>query len=391
MNPTCDIVVPTVGRPSLHPLLWALAEQVDAGPTVPARPRVIVVDDRTRPDGPLLGPTAPCHAPTVPCRPSVEVVQSGGRGPAAARNVGWRRSFAQWVAFVDDDVMPGDRWWLTLLADIGRAGPGIGGVQGRIVVPGPEGRRATDHERNVGGLADARWATADMAYRRTALAVVGGFDDRFRRAYREDADLALRIRRAGFGLMVGDRHVVHPVGAAPWWASVARQRGNADDALMRRVHGARWRVEAEAPPGAYRAHLVASVGLAAAVVGASARRPRMAGVGALVWSASLARFAWRRIVLGPRTPGEIAAMVATSVAIPVVAVWHRAAGAWRFRAAEPWDRPSAARLTAPVGAGHPAWPHTSSVANAAGDDGDVEARPAASPARTAGITSDTVR
>ena len=34
-----------------------------------------------------------------------------------------------------------------------------------------------------------------MAYRRAALVAVDGFDERFPRAYREDADLALRVRR----------------------------------------------------------------------------------------------------------------------------------------------------------------------------------------------------
>jgi hypothetical protein len=340
----------------------------------------------------MLEPAGPHGAQTAPWWALVEVVQSGGRGPAAARNVGWRRSDAEWVAFLDDDVMPGDRWWPTLLADLGRAGPRIGGVQGRIVVPTPQRRRPTDHERNVGGLADACWATADMAYRRTALDAVGGFDERFRRAYREDADLALRIRRAGFGLAVGDRHVVHPVGAARWWASLARQRGNADDALMRRMHGPRWRAEADAPPGAYRAHLIVSVGLGAAVVGAAVRRPRLAAAGALVWSAATGRFAWRRLAPGPRTPGEVGAMVATSAAIPIAAVWHRAAGAWRFRAAKPWDRSSPARLSPPIGTRHLMSHHTSSLTNPGVDEGNVVVRLAAgAPVRAAGMTSEIVR
>ena len=35
-----------------------------------------------------------------------------------------------------------------------------------------------------------------------------------------------------------------------------------------------------------------------------------------------------RIAPGPRTPAEVAAMVLTSVALPPVAVWHRARGRW---------------------------------------------------------------
>jgi hypothetical protein len=36
-----------------------------------------------------------------------------------------------------------------------------------------------------------------MTYRRAALTEAGGFDERFPRAYREDADLALRVRDHG--------------------------------------------------------------------------------------------------------------------------------------------------------------------------------------------------
>ena len=74
-------------------------------------------------------------------------------------------------------------------------------TQGRIVVPVPA--RPTDWERNVSGLEHARWATADMAYRRDVLAAVGGFDERFPRAYREDADLGLRVTAAGWRIVDG--------------------------------------------------------------------------------------------------------------------------------------------------------------------------------------------
>ena len=45
-----------------------------------------------------------------------------------------------------------------------------------------------------------------MAYRRSALIAVGGFDERFPRAFREDADLALRLLDRGWHLRRGDRH-----------------------------------------------------------------------------------------------------------------------------------------------------------------------------------------
>ncbi|HEX2104242.1 MAG TPA: glycosyltransferase, partial [Solirubrobacteraceae bacterium] len=221
-----DIVVPTAGRPSLQRLLDALA----TGDGVPPR-ALILVDDRPAGSGPL--------AATVPDGISarVEVLFGGGRGPAAARNIGWRAARAQWVVFLDDDVVPAVDWRARLQHDLRALGPRDAASQGRIRVPLREGRRATDWERNVAGLERARWVTADMVIRRAALRAVGGFDERFPRAYREDADLALRLRAAGFGLRLGDRETLHPVPPADRWVSVRKQAGNADDALMAALHG----------------------------------------------------------------------------------------------------------------------------------------------------------
>ncbi|MEV0718645.1 glycosyltransferase, partial [Asanoa sp. NPDC050611] len=77
-----SIVVPTLRRPSLRVLLDALTAQVGADPV-----EIILVDDRA------------------------------GRGPAAARNRGWRAARGDWVVFVDDDVVPDPGWWRCLRSD----------------------------------------------------------------------------------------------------------------------------------------------------------------------------------------------------------------------------------------------------------------------------------
>lgn len=140
--------------------------------------------------------------------------------------------------------MPEPGWPARLAADLAALPPEAAGSQGRVTVPLPDDRPPTDWERNTAGLADADWITADMAYRRRVLAGLGGFDERFRRAYREDADLALRALDAGHALVRGERRVTHPVRPAGFWASVRAQAGNADDVLMWRVHGTSWRTRA---------------------------------------------------------------------------------------------------------------------------------------------------
>ena len=304
------IVVPTVGRPSLHRLLASLAGAVGPLPTT-----VVLVDDRRRPAAPLV------YAPPGRLRDRLTVLTGPGRGPAAARNVGWRAVTSPWVAFLDDDVELTHDWLEALARDLSVSGD-VAATQGRIVVPLPTDRRPTDWERNVAGLEHARWATADMAYRRAALVAVGGFDERFRRAYREDADLALRVTRRGWRIVTGDRTVRHPVRPAGPWVSVVLQRGNADDVLMRARHGAGWRDAAGTPRGTRRRHLLTSgAALMAPVALLRGRRPP-ATVAVAAWAALTLHFAWYRIAPGPRTMPEVATMLATSVAIPVAATWH---------------------------------------------------------------------
>ncbi|MBO0745504.1 MAG: HAD-IIIA family hydrolase, partial [Candidatus Dormibacteraeota bacterium] len=304
MTDAVTVVVPTVGRPSLGRLLNSLAEQ-DAGTPI----RVLVVDDRRRPDGPL----------PVPDGVPVMVVRSGGRGPAAARNAGWRVAETPWIAFLDDDVVCPPGWSAALRRDLEGA---VDGSQGRVRVPRASGRAATDWERQVQGLERARWATADMAYRRQVLESLGGFDERFRRAYREDADLALRARRGGYRLAAGERWVEHPVPPADPWVSVRRQAGNQDDALLLAKYGWGWRDAIEAPPGRRPSHLATAALGGMAVAALLGRRHRAASIAGAAWAGATAAFAGERIRLGPRTPVEIATMALTSVAIPPVATGY---------------------------------------------------------------------
>jgi len=328
------IVVPTIGRPSLRRLLDSLCRS--AGPRFDA---LVIVDDRPG-DRPPLELTG--HAPWLAGR--LTVPRSGGYGPAAARNVGWRSVRADWVVFLDDDVQVSADWLADLAADLASAEPDVAGVQGRVAVPLPGWRRPTDWERGTACLASGKWITADMAYRRSALAEAGGFDERFRRAFREDSDLALRVGGAGHVLAAGRRQINHPVRLAPWDASLRQQRGNADDALMRRLHGPGWYERAEAPVGRRVRHLLITGCAVAAACGAAGRRKAalVAGAG---WVLGTAEFACARIRPGPRDRDELARMLATSLAIPPAAVWYRARGAVRHRHATTWGaRPPVAAV-----------------------------------------------
>jgi histidinol-phosphate phosphatase family protein len=311
-----DLVIPTLRRPSLSQLLLAL----DTG-RGPAPGRVIIVDDRPR----------PAFARELPefrgkLRGRVEVVRSGGRGPAAARNLGWRACSAPWIAFVDDDVLTPESWLARLHDDIANLDKNVAGSQGRIHVPHPAGRAATDWERSVIGLESARWITADMTYRRSALELLGGFDERFMRAYREDSELAIRALRAGYRLVRGRRDALHPIRQGRALVSVRAQAGNADDVLLTALHGIAWRRAVSATGGRFPRHVVITLAAFAGALGALGSSPAVALLGALVWLTGTAELAAARIIAGPRTPSEIALMIGTSMLIPPVAVYQRLRG-----------------------------------------------------------------
>lgn len=365
-GPRWAAVIPTIGRSCLQTMLDSLASQhTDADHPAPVE--VVLVDDRP-------GEVAPLEVSLEGLDWPVRIVRGYGRGPAAARNRGWQATHGsdpEWVAFLDDDVVLPAGWLAGLVEDLRACGPDVGATQGWITVPLPAGRRPTDWERNVSALEGAEWATADMAYRRRALEDVHGFDERFPRAFREDADLALRVRRAGWTLTRGSRRILHPVRPADDTVSLRLQAGNADDALMRRLHGREWRTVADAPGGGFWLHVVTVLGAAALVTGltgsvagrlldgrsrsagqisrlGSAHRTsrfraagRVSAAGALVWAGTTARFTAIRLAPGPR-PGdeefgaELRRMLPTSVAIPFAAVRHRLRGWWAHRRTGPW-------------------------------------------------------
>ncbi|GAB3309731.1 HAD-IIIA family hydrolase [Epidermidibacterium keratini] len=327
MTGTVDttIVIPTIARASLQTLLESLRDS--AGPR-PAE--IVVVDDRPDPQ-PL----------PIPPGVSVTTLRGKGSGPASARNRGWQQARTTWVSFLDDDVVVSADWLTRLATDLARCDEDdeyVAGSAGQVRVPLPSDRRPTDWERSCRGLEDASYITADLSYRRAALAAVGGFDERFPRAYREDADLALRVRMTGGQIVRGERSITHPVREADDWVSLRQQRGNADDALMRVLHGPRWRRVSAAPRGRLPWHIATVLALSTATGGATRRQKKLSTIGAVGWALLTTDFFWRRVAPGPRDRAEVRRLAATSAAIPLAAVYWRLVGTITHRRARPWGR-----------------------------------------------------
>jgi len=143
--------------------------------------------------------------PAIASEFDVRLISTENRGLSSARNTGWREATGEIVAYIDDDAYP-DPDWLTHLAatflrtaDAGVGGPNISppgdGPIAKCVAlaPGnPVHVMLTDREaEHIPGC--------NMAFRRAALAAIGGFDEQFRVAG-DDVDVCWALRERGWTL-----------------------------------------------------------------------------------------------------------------------------------------------------------------------------------------------
>ncbi len=178
---------------------------------------IIVVDD-----GSTDGTAALLTRLTEHSRRLVPVILETNRGPAAARNVGWRRARADIIAFTDDDCRVEPGWLAALVEAVEEADI----AQGRTI---PDPTQAANHgpfSRTMSvEFEEGYYETCNVAYRRRVLEQEKGFDEAFRRlsgatrrgssaergsgrragrapartgpAYGEDTDLAWRAKKHG--------------------------------------------------------------------------------------------------------------------------------------------------------------------------------------------------
>jgi GT2 family glycosyltransferase len=326
-QPSVSVVVPTCGRPQLLVrCLDALATQ-SVGP---ASYEVIVVDD---------GRSADTRAAVA--RVAVQWRSAGGprlrllvphgtRGPAGARNCGWRSAEAPIIAFTDDDTIP-DRDWLReglQALDV----PGRVAVWGRVDVPLPA--LAADGARGAVTLDNESLVASNCLARRVALERVGGFDERYVRPWREDTDLycaLLATHPADSIAAAPAARVLHPARRLPFAHCLRQQSNMAFDALLFKKHPAMYDriVGNRHAPAIYYAIVGSTL---AALLAWPLSAPLAADLGGLVAGLILA-LAILRLRGLRKTPRAVAEVVLTSFAIPYLSLYWRLVGAVRWRVA----------------------------------------------------------
>ena len=319
MSMAVSVVIPTFKRTALlkRCLQAVLTQTLD-----PSVYEIIVVDDAASAETRRMVEELVAEAALPPVRYLANEVR---RGPATARNRGWREAAGEIIAFTDDDCIPESDW---LVRGLEAFLPGTAGVSGRIEVP--LGRRPTDYELNTSFLEHAEFATANCFYRRASLAAVNGFDERFTRAWREDADLFFTmLSRNELLLPAPEAVVVHPVRAGTWGVSIREQSKSLFNALLFKKH-----------PGLYRQKIRNTVLGHYYVIVISAfmfllslrpEFPPVAPVAFLIWAASTISLFLKRLKGTSHSPSHVLEMALTSLAIPFLSLFWRFAGAVRFK------------------------------------------------------------
>ena len=316
-----SVVVPTCNRPDmLARCLNALIEQ-DA----PHGTWEIVVADDGRSDATRCQVE---HLARMVCRDRLViryVRPCSASGPAAARNAGWRAARGEIIAFTDDDCIPQPGW---LKHGTAVMACGYALVGGWVNVPSVA--NPTDYERNAALLGTSELVTANCFIRRSVLEALGGFDERFAVAWREDSDLLFRAFDAGMPVGSAPEAVVeHPIRPAPWGVSISQQRKSMYNALLFKKHPCRYRERIQTSPPWHYYRIVAALLLG--IAGLVTRQRSVALSGVTLWALLTGRFCRMRLRGTRRTSSHITEMVVTSALIPPLAIFWRIRGAIRFR------------------------------------------------------------
>lgn len=246
-------------------------------------------------------------------------------GPAAARNCGWRAAAGNIIAFTDDDCIPTPNW---LEAGVAAFTDEVVGVSGKITVPIP--LFPTDYQYNTSKLQDSKFVTANCFYLRETLYAVGGFDEKFTAAWREDADLYFTMLKNNKKMIcIPDAVVIHPVRQASWGVGLKEHKKIMFNALLYKKHPLLYRkIVQRWPPLDYYGIVCAFFLLPASILYGS-----WYSTFSLIsfWAFLTGRFFLKRIKSTSRSLSHITEMAATSVAIPFVAIYWRIYGAIKFR------------------------------------------------------------
>jgi glycosyltransferase involved in cell wall biosynthesis len=321
MKKKISVVVPTYKRPELMMnCLIALSKQDLARNDF----EIIVVSD-----GPDDATRHMMHNMNHLVLPYVQYITlNANRGPASARNAGWRKANGELVAFTDDDCRPSQGWLSALWNAYEFNAADEIAFSGTVIVPIPD--MPTDYELNTSHLAHADFITANCACTKKALERINGFDERFRVAWREDSDLEFKLIENNISIIkIKEAVVVHPVRKAKWGVSIDEQRKTMFNALLYKKFPSLFRRKIQRRP-AWNYYMIVA-GAILTVVGLIAGKKLLMITGTLLYIAFTLAFIAKRLSRTSRSREHVLEIVATSAVIPFVSVYWTLYGALKYR------------------------------------------------------------
>jgi len=248
------------------------------------------------------------------------------KGPAAARNYGWLFSNSQLVAFTDDDCIPDSKW----LEELYRVYHGELHMAYTGYVQVPIAKKPTDYEKNVARLEEAEFITANCACTKEALYFIGGFDERFEMAWREDSDLHFKFLRYQVPIVhIPTACVVHPVRKAKWGISLKEQKKGIYNALLFKKFPELYR-QRIATHTSYRYYLLLLL-LILMLTSGLIRAKVFFIASAVAWMGLTAAFILFRLKGTRKTIAHIVEMVVTSILIPYVSIYWKIYGWVKYK------------------------------------------------------------
>lgn len=254
---------------------------------------------------------------------------SSKRGPAAARNAGWKTAKGKLVVFTDDDCLPARDWIRNYYNAFLFYGSSLIAFTGKTLVPRPA--KPTDFELNTARLETAEFVTANCACSKPTLEYLKGFDEAFTMAWREDSDLEFRLIKARIPIVkIEEAEVTHPVRKAKWGISLKEQKKSMFNALLFKKH-----------PELYKEkirsyflwnYLGIAIFIAAFYVAWYNQIKNLSFVFLTAYIILSVLFIWKRLSKTSLSPNHIIEMVITSLIIPFASLFWNIYGAFKYKA-----------------------------------------------------------
>ena len=248
------------------------------------------------------------------------------QGPAAARNLGWKNAHGHLIAFTDDDCLPQPDWLSSYCKEY--KGEEVLVMTGRVIVPIEP--PVTDYKKNISGLEAADFITANCCCTKAALQKVGGFDERFSMAWREDSDLEFKFIKEEINIRYKTpATVIHPVRKAVWGISLKEQKKSMFNALLYKKYPELYRRKmTDAIPLIFYLMVLATVAL---IIGWMIPHPEIVIASAIVWLACYISFLIRRLKSTTLQFDHLFEMIITSIFIPYLSIYWNYYGWAKFR------------------------------------------------------------